>query len=327
MRRQWVSANGKFTKRFEKAFARKSKTKYAIAVVNGTAALESGLWALGIGKGDEVILPASTIISCAIAVLRLGATPIITEVDYNGCMTQQSMEYCLTEKTKAIMPVNLFGNQCKITHPTIPIIEDRSQDWSFNKVKGSLACYSLYANKLITSGEGGIIATNHQYLTERIRSYINLCHSDERFVHYNIGYNFRMSDIQAAVALAQLEQYKRFKAIKLRNLKRYQKHIGDLLMVNKAKIPWMYLVEITDPRQNIIDIMFKLKQKGIETRRFFYPLHSQPCLKELVSYPRLIPIAQGLWERCFYLPSGLTLTKKQIDYICKCLKNILASTI
>jgi len=238
------------------------------------------------------------------------------------------MEYCLTDKTQAIMPVNLFGNQCKITHPKIPIIEDRSQDWSFDKITGQLACYSLYANKLITSGEGGVIATNHEYLAERIRSYINLCHSkDERFVHYMIGYNFRMSDIQAAVAFAQLEQYPKFKAIKLRNLKRYQKHIGDLLMVNNAKVPWMYLVEITDPAQNIIHIMRELKKRGIDTRRFFYPLHLQPALKDKVSYPHLMPISEGLWERCFYLPSGLTLTKKQIDYICQSLKTILNSTI
>jgi perosamine synthetase len=294
-----VSSQGLFVKRFEEAFAKWSGNKYAITVCNGTAALETAIWASGIT--DEISVPVNTIISCAIAAIRNNLRIKL----YEGNHLANNLMRC-----------HLFGQWCDATG--LNVIDDCSQYWKPFKVQGA-ACYSLFANKLITSGEGGIIVTNDKDIYEQAISYRNLCHSEERFVHNHLGYNFRMSNLQAAVALAQLEQIDKFIEIKQRNRDLYMKYLPDnIKQYFNVEIPWMYLIETHIPAKQII---LELFNKGIDCRRAFCPLHMQPCLATIEK--QIFTHAENMWAYAFYLPSGLTLTKKEIVYICHSLKNML----
>lgn len=304
----WVSSDGYFVQKFEEEFAKWSGNKYAVAVCNGTAALEIAIWASRL-VDREIAIPVSTIISCLIALSRLGNIPLFYEPEVYFAEVP-------------LMRCHLFGRfDNSITRNLI--IDDASQYWKPFKVQ-DVACYSLYANKLITSGEGGIIVTNKKEIYERAKSYRNLCHSKERFIHNDIGYNFRMSNLQGAVALAQLEQIDKFIEIKQRNRDLYKKYLPDnVKILFDVPIPWMYLIET---KFNAGEIINKLKEKGIDCRRFFYPLHRQPCFNG--KYEGLdFPNSDYAWAHWFYLPSGLTLTKKEIQWVCNSLKDILNTTI
>lgn len=305
----WVSSDGYFVRKFEEEFAKWSGNKYAVAVCNGTAALETACFATKLTK-QFVYIPVYTIISCMLAILRFDNFPMFYE----------SNKFPLN-LTNSIMRCHLFGKFNNVKTNGI-IIDDCSQYWKPFKVQ-DVACYSLYANKLITSGEGGILVTNKKEVYERAKSYRNLCHSKERFIHNEIGFNYRMSNLQAAVALAQLEQIDKFIAIKQKNRDLYKKYMPDNVKIKfDVQIPWMYLIET---KLDVGIMINKLKQKGIDCRRFFYPLHRQPCFSgeyEHLEFPR----SDNAWKYWFYLPSGLTLTERQVKYICDSLKNILNTT-
>jgi len=294
-----VSGSGRFVQRFEEAFSEWSGNDYAVAVSSGTAALETAIWSLGL---REISIPSGTIISCYIAAIRAGASVTLRDNNTPGHFRNN-------------MRCHLFGhfdNSTGFYH-----VDDCSQYWVPFRVK-DVGCYSLYANKLITSGEGGVLVTNSAKVYERARQYRDLCHGAKRFVHEDVGYNFRMSNLQAAVALAQLEQINKFVGIKRKNRDLYLRSLPDKIepLFNVA-VPWMYLV------RSEIDAMaveaFMLKNR-IECRRFFYPLHKQKCL------PRVhgdFHVAEDLREYALYLPSGLNLTRKEIEYVCKTLRALL----
>lgn len=307
----WVSSDGYFVQKFEEEFAKWSGNKYAVAVCNGTAALETAIWASNAYKHRFIWLHPSTIISCAIALLRLGNELKFFEKNF----------YFLSDEP--LMRCHLFGRFERGENSRSIIIDDASQYWQPFKVK-DVACYSLYANKLITSGEGGIIVTNKKETYDRAKSYRNLCHSEERFVHNEIGYNFRMSNLQGAVALAQLEQIGKFIEIKQKNRDLYLKYLPEKARpLFNVDVPWMYIIETPFDAGKMVK---KLTEKGIGCRRFFYPLHRQPCFNG--KYEHLnFPDADYAWNYQFYLPSGLTLTEKEIEYICKTLGSMLTSTI
>ena len=304
----WVSSDGYFVQKFEEEFAKWSGNKYAVAVCNGTAALETGLFALDI-KYKSIEIPDWTIISCYLAPFRLGF-----EIHFRDRCLKQYIRH----HSYSIMMVHSFGHYQNI-ETNAPLLEDCSQYWQPFKVK-DVACYSLYANKLITSGEGGIIITNKKEIYQRAKVYRNLCHSKERFVHNDIGYNFRMSNLQGAVALAQLEQIDKFTEIKQKNRGLYKRYLPDTIeILFDVPVPWMYLIETKYDAGKMVK---KLAEKDIDCRRFFYPLHRQPCFKNKYEYLDF-PNSDYAWRHWFYLPSGLTLTEKQIIYICKTLKEIL----
>ena len=313
----WVSSDGYFVQKFEEEFAKWSGNKYAVAVCNGTATLETALWSLDLAKG-EILLPTFTIISCVVVILKLKFFPVF--IDLANDLQNVSIPLWNNEKiiTKAIMPSHLFGHYSKIS-TSLRIIDDASQYWKPFKVQ-DVACYSLYANKLITSGEGGIIITNKKEIYDRARSYRNLCHSKERFVHNDLGYNFRMSNLQGAVALAQLEQIDKFTEIKQKNRDLYLKYLPEKVKpLFDVEVPWMYLIEIPFDAGVMVK---KLAEQEIDCRRFFYPLHKQPCFKgkyEHLSFPN----SEYAWEHWFYLPSGLTLKEREIKYICQSLQKIM----
>ena len=302
----WVSSDGYFVKKFEEEFAKWSGNKYAVAVCNGTAALETAIWSAC--PEGLVNVPVSTIISCVLAVLRTK----------NPICFYDTVPLLLANTIRC----HLFGKFDDRSFGDI-IIDDASQYWEPFKVE-DVACYSLYANKLITSGEGGVILTNRKSIYNEALSYRNLCHSKERFIHNHLGYNFRMSNLNAAVALAQLEQREKFVEIKQNNRDLYKKYLPDFVdVLFDVEVPWMYLVETKHDAGKVVR---KLYSKGIDCRRFFYPLHRQPCFKEKYSHLNFLN-ADHRWEHQFYLPSGLILTERQIKYICKTLKAILGTTI
>lgn len=295
----WVSSDGPFVQRFEEAFAEWSGNRYAIAVCNGTAALETAIWAMDIQ--DEIAIPTGTIISCALAA-------------FNNCIKIKLYDG-ESGVFNNLMRCHLFGKwQDGIGNK---IVDDCSQYWKPYKTSGA-SCYSLYANKLITCGEGGIITTNNDKVYYQARNYRNLCHSEERFVHNYLGYNFRMSNLQAAVALAQLECIDKFTEIKQRNRDLYKKHIQGVEILFDVEVPWMYLVKSKHNAKKVTD---RLIEQGIDCRRYFCPLHKQPCLK--FDTQEKFTQAEDMWEHAFYLPSGLALTEKEIVQVCKTLKSTL----
>lgn len=302
-----VSSSGSFVRRFEEAFALWSGNQYAVAVNSGTAALEAAIWSLDI---REILVPDWTIISCAIASLRAGALPYF----YEGQPLNGNLMRC-----------HLFGKFHCITGFE-KIVDDCAQYWKPFKVQ-DIGCYSLYANKIITSGEGGVLVMNRKELYDRACYYRNLCHSEERFVHRDIGYNLRMSNLQAAVALAQLEQIDNFIDIKRKNRDLYLRYLPlfENQMMFNVEVPWMYLVKTDFDAGTIIQ---KMRQQGVDCRRHFYPLHRQPCFMRFISFTNYDFLeSDNLWDHAFYLPSGLSLTEEQIKEVCRCLTNTLNTMI
>ncbi len=298
-----ISSSGRFVQRFEESFAAWSGNKYAVAVCNGTAALECAIWALGL---KQIAIPNYTIISCALAAMRAGALPKF----YEGKIT-----------ASAIMRCHLFG--CFNDEVSAPVmVDDCSQYWKPFRV-WDVATYSLYANKLITCGEGGILVTNKFDIYDRVRNYRDLCRTEDRFIHHAFGYNFRMSNLQAAVALAQLENIDKHIEIKQHNRDLYLKYLPDGVEAQfNVEVPWMYIIKTPSDAGTIVR---RMGEKGIECRRHFYPLHRQPCFERYMALRQgEFYISDDLWDHCFYLPSGLTLKESDVQSVCEALRQVLS---
>lgn len=334
----WISAEGPFIRRFEEQFAARVGRKHGIAVTNGSAALDAAVVALGIGPGDEVILPAFTIISCAAAVVRAGATPVIVDshpATWN--MDVARIEERITPRTRAIMVVHIYGLPTDMApilalaeRHGLKIIEDAAEMHgqtyrgrpcgSF----GELSTFSFYPNKHVTTGEGGMLVTDDDALAERCRSLRNLCFIPRRrFVHEELGWNLRMTNLQAAVGVAQLERLDAFVAKKRRIGAMYTKLLSSL--TDQLELP----LEATDYADNIYWVfgvvlkdhlsfdaeegVRRMAALGVGTRPFFWPMHEQPVFHKMGLFKgESHPVAERLARRGFYLPSGLALTDDQI---------------
>ena len=307
----WVSGGGRFVDEFEEKFAEYMGADYAVAVNSGIGALETMIWAY---KPNYLAMTNSTIISCPIATHRAGCIPSFNDIELiEGCMKGSSWRSALL--------VHSFGNYCIKPENVDFYLEDRSQYWTKSHVE-TAAAYSLYTNKLITAGEGGVVITNDRKIYEKMRSYRDLCHSKERFVHYDMGYNFRMSNMQAAVALAQLEQIDKFICKRRVNAKRLALRLpkGVYFINGGADIPWMHLVETKIPAKQAVEY---LHNKGIECRRFFSPLNRQRAFKSSGSFPN----SEKAWKYWFYLPSSPGLKMKEIEWIVKSLESMVSTTM
>ena len=342
----WISSEGPFVKKFEDEFAKLVNKKYAISVTNGSAALEAAISALNLKKGDEVILPTFTIISCVAPLIRLGINPIfIDSYDDTWNMDISQIEDKITLKTKAIMAVHIYGLSVDMdpliklaNQYNLLIIEDAAQAIGLNyKGKpcgsfGDISTFSFYPNKLITSGEGGMIVTDDETLAERCRSLRNLCFKPEkRFVHDELGWNFRMTNLQAAVGLAQLEQLSE-SVIKKRWIgNKYQenlKEVDGLIQLPLKKtdytenIYWVFAMVLNDKTslKGADEMMVELSQYGIGSRPFFFPLHNQPVL----GYSNgAYPISENIAKNGFYVPSGLAISGDEIDRVSECVISVL----
>lgn len=343
----WISSEGPFVKKFEQGFSSYVGCGHGVAVSNGTSALEVALASFGVGRGDEVIMPSFTIISCALAALRLGAKPVLVDVEPETyCMEASQLEDKITAKTRALMPVHMYGHPCDMDaimevaqkHELL-LIEDAAEAHGarYKKRKcggiGDAGAFSFYANKIITSGEGGMVVTSNPQFAEKARSYRNLCLKPEkRFYHTQLGFNYRMTNLQAAVGLAQLECVDKFIKIKRDNAARYSKRLKG---VDGIKTPqekgwaenvyWMYTIELSENLGVSADkFMARLADKGVGTRPFFLGLHEQPALHELGLFGgESYPVTERIARLGFYLPSGLSLTGEQIDLVCDALESVL----
>jgi perosamine synthetase len=344
----WISSEGPFVKRFEEQFAARMGRKYGIAVCNGSAALDVAVTALGIHQGEEVLLPTFTIISCATAIVRAGAVPVVVDCDpYTWNMDVSQLEAKITPRTKAIMVVHIYGLPVDMDPVMtladkygLHIIEDAAEMHgqtykgrpcgSF----GAISTFSFYPNKLVTTGEGGMILTNDTQLAERCRSLRNLCFQpQQRFVHEELGWNFRMTNLQAALGVAQLEQLDEFVTRKRRMGKRYTELLANIpglqlpLPQNDyaQNIYWVYGIVLKDDVPfNAKEAMRYLKEHKIGTRPFFWSMHEQPVFRKMGLFEGVsCPVAERLARRGFYIPGGMALTDEQMDRVAHTLEEVI----
>ena len=346
----WISSEGPFVKRFEEDFSNYIGREYGIAVSNGSAALDIAIKAIGVNKGDEIIMPAFTIISPAFSIIRQGGIPVL--VDSNPVtwgMDVTKIEEKITPKTKAILVVHIYGFPVDMD-PVIElakkynlkIIEDAAemhgQTYKGKKCGsfGGVSIFSFYPNKHITTGEGGMILTDNDELFEKCKELRNLSFTPpKRFVHYNMGWNYRMTNLQAALGVAQLEQIEHFIKRKreigliYNNLLENIENIG--LMPKSVSyadnIYWIYgIILKTEHPKNAEYIMNELKKHKIGSRPFFYPMHLQPVFQKMGLFKnKKYPISENLAEKGFYIPCGLGISNEEINLVAQVLKKILKS--
>lgn len=346
----WISSEGSFIKKFEEGMANYVGRKFAVAVTNGTAALEMAVEALEIGKDDEVIMPSFTIISCAQAIVKAGAKPVLIDSEYDSFnMKVQDIEAKITPNTKAIMIVHIYGLPVDMNPVlelakkyNLKIIEDAAEvhGQTYNgKMCGSfgdISIFSFYPNKHITTGEGGMLLMDDTALHDRCKSLRNLCFSpngDKRFIHEELGWNLRMTNIQAALGVAQLERVDEFVAKKRWIGEMYQELLSDIEAVNlpiKQKsftdnIYWVFAITLKDNYpKSAKEVMRELGARGIGTRPFFYPMHKQPVFNKMGLFlDDDLPNSEKLYERGFYIPSGMAITDEQIREVSKIIHQVL----
>jgi perosamine synthetase len=346
LRRGEISGSfGSAIPEFEEKFAAFSGCKYGIAVTSGTTALHLAVDAVGIGHGDEVLVSASTNIATALAVYHNNAVtvPVDSEpVTWN--LDPALIEHLITPRTRAIIPVHLFGHPCDMTpimdiaaRHSLVVIEDCAEahgaTYHGQKVGsfGDMGCFSFYANKLITTGEGGMIVTNDAKRAERLRLLRNLGFGKPRFYHEVPGYNFRMTGYQAAMGLAQLARIDGIIATKRKIARTYDTLLAGVPglqlpteLSQVRNVYWMYAI-VVEPQFGLSrdDLAQLLSANGIETRTFFCPMNQQPFLREQVGYRDVpCPVADRIWSSGLYLPSGNTLTEVEIKRVCDVIASV-----
>ena len=348
----WISSSGKYVTEFENQFAAYSDCKYGIAVCNGTIALHLALIGLGIGEGDEVILPTFTMIASAFAVCYTGATPIFVDADKDSWnIDVTKIEEKITPRTKAIMPVHVFGKMCDMDQINVLakkynlyILEDAAEAHGATykgRKAGSfsdIAAFSFFANKNLTTGEGGMVLTNNQEIYDRARYFKNVCFpldGPRNYQHDNIGYNYRMSNLVAAIGLAQVEKADEYRDMRIRNHRLYRKYLSDVPGIIFQSEPtegcidvcWMNTI-VVDPEKyghNKDELIAHLNGNGIDTRLLFTGMHKQKAMTDYgCDYTGEYPVCDWLTENGFYLPSGSGLKEEQIKFICEVIKSFKA---
>jgi perosamine synthetase len=344
----WISAEGPFVKKLEAGFAQLMGCAYGVAVCNGSVAIEVALAALRIGAGDEVILPTFTIISCASAIVRAGAIPVVVDCQPDTWNLDPALLAAkITSRTKAIMVVHIFGLPVDMdsivelarTHGLF-IIEDaaeqQGQTYKGRPVGslGDIATVSFYPNKHVTTGEGGMVLTNDKVLADRSRDLRNLCFDKERrFIHEELGWNFRMSNLQAALGVAQLERIEAIVAKKRQMGRWYQQRLAGHALLQlplerteyARNIYWVFGVVLDDRLPfDAVEARARLRAKGIDTRHFFWPIHEQPVFRNWGWFTNEhCPNAERLARRGFYLPSGVALAEEEVEASAAALLEIL----
>lgn len=330
----WISSNGHFITDFESGFSKYIGTKQGIAVNNGTSALHLPLIALGIGKGDEVIVPSLTSIACANTIEYTGAKPIFVDSarEY-WCIDPKLIEKKISKRTKAIMIVHVYGHPCDMKpimeiadKYSIPVIEDCAEahgaEYNGKKVGtfGAVSSFSFYGNKIITTGEGGMVLTNDEDLAEKMRILRNQGTKPEyknKYYYDMIGYNFRMTNIQAAIGTAQLGKIDMLVERHRKTAKLYNSLLGNQSgIVTHPEMKWAknvyWYYSILVKKQIRDKISQGLNAKGIETRPFFYPIHLLPLYKKSKAS---LPVSEELGFRGLNLPTGPELTDSQINEV------------
>jgi perosamine synthetase len=349
VRTGWVSSTGHFVTEFEDGWAKYCGRKYGVAVSNGTVALQAAVACLELEPGDEVIIPSFTIISCVTAVLAAGAIPTLIDSDpTTWTMDVDQLASRITTQTRAIMPVHIYGHPVDMDavsdlaeHHGLAVIEDSAEAhgaeylakrntsearWRRCGGFGTMSCFSFYANKLVTTGEGGMIVTDDLGVADRARSLRNLAFvSERRFSHDELGFNFRLTNLQAALGVAQLERMDEIVARKRAIADAYRARLAGLPgLTLQGEMPWarsvfwMYGIVVDEGTGlTASDLAERLNERGVETRPFFLGMHEQPVFHRMGLFrDERHPVAERLARQGLYLPSGLALTDAQIETVC-----------
>jgi perosamine synthetase len=352
----WISSAGKYLEQFEQAWASYCGMRYGVAVSNGTTALQVAVACLGLQPGDEVILPSFTIISCAQALTYNQAIPVLVDCDpRTWCMDVAQVAARLTSRTRAIMPVHIYGHPVDMDpilalakQHGLYVIEDAAEAHGAEYLSGrvtdhavwrrcggmsDISAFSFYANKLVTTGEGGMLLTNDPVLAERARSLRNLCFRRERrFYHTELGYNFRLTNLQAAIGLAQVERMPETILKKRWMGQSYTQRLQHLPMLQlpveepwARQVYWMYgLVLDESTGMDAPEFSRRLHAEGVETRPFFLGIHEQPVYTSQGLFKgEKYPVSERIARQGLYLPSGLTLTETQLEEVCQAVEKVL----
>ncbi len=341
----WISSKGKFIEEFEEGFSKYCGVKYGIATANGTVALHLALTALGIKKGDEVIIPALTYVATANVAAYCNAKPVFVEAHSEyWCMDPARIEEKITKRTRAIITVHLYGHPCDM-RPILTIarkhnlyvVEDAAEahgaEYRGKKVGsfGDVSCFSFFGNKVITTGEGGMCLTNREELARKMRILRNQgADPKKRYWYGVIGFNYRMTNIQAAIGVAQVKKLGAFIRKKRQIAAWYARGFKGLADGGLVGLPpempwakstyWMYSILINDVAKHTRDEVIKgLAAAGIESRPFFYPVHMLPMYKSEERFP----VAEAISRRGINLPSGVNLKEQEVAYVVKSLKKLL----
>jgi len=354
VRTGWVSSAGKFLEEFESGWAAYCGRKHGVAVSNGTVAIDAAIDALHLEPGDEVILPTFTIISCILQIVRSGAKPVLVDSDpRTWTMDTSNLESRITPRTKAVMPVHIYGHPVDMDpvleaaqKHNLAIIEDaaevhgseyfsrRDNQWHRCGSFGTASTFSFYANKLLTTGEGGMILTDDDAFADELRAIRNLRFLPERrFLHEGLGTNMRMTNLQAALGVAQLERMDEIVMRKRRMGQRYTEGLQGIEGLQIATeepwakhVYWMYGLVLDESRgMDAVEFAKRLRAKGVETRPFFLGMHEQPVLQRMGLFQgERYPVADRIARQGLYLPSGLALTNDQIDRVIEAVREVLA---
>ena len=344
----WISSEGPWIQRFEADMARMVGVRHAIAVANGTAALDIAVRGLGIGPGHEVILPSLTIISCASAIVQAGAIPVPVDVDpVTWNLDSSAVERAITPRTRAIMPVHLYGLPVDMD-PILDlakargllVIEDAAEAHGLQYKgrqcgsMGNASIFSFYANKHVTTGEGGMVLTDDDTVASRCRYLRNLCFGPVRFIHDELGWNYRMASLQAALGIASLEDLPNTIARKRRLGADYRTALAGVPGITMAPVStayatndyWVFGVVLDEKSGLRADEMAKrLANRDVATRPFFHPIHQQPALrKRAVPMTERCPVSERLSQQGFYLPSGIGTTDDEVQSAALALKELLS---
>lgn len=352
----WISSEGPFVNQFEEAFSRRVQRKHGIACANGSAALDIAVAALKLGPGDEVILPTFTIISCAAAIVRAGALPVVVDADPETWnMVPEQVEAAITPRTAAIMVVHIYGLPVDMdpilalaNRHGLAVIEDAAElIGGTYKGKpcgsfGTISTFSFYPNKHITTGEGGMVVTDDPVLADRCRYLRNLCFQPEqRFVHNELGWNYRLTNLQAALGLAQLDKLDHSISRKVQIGKTYSQLIksSDSLAAQfqtplssttyANNLYWVYsLIIKREVPLKASTICKELSAQRVGSRPFFWPIHKQPVFLSMGLFDRIsLPVSEYIAERGFYIPSGLGITSDDQKSVVRKLQASIATSI
>jgi perosamine synthetase len=342
----WVSARGPQVAEFENKFAAHCGAAHAVATCNGTAALQLSLASLGIGQGDEVIVPTLTYVASVSAAIYLGATPVLVDVDsQTACIDPRELEGALSPRTRAIIAVHLYGIPVDLdavasvaTPRGVAVVEDAAEALdTFYKGKrvgtiGRVGIFSFFANKLITTGEGGMLVTNDGELARNARHlYDHASDRTNRYWHDRIGYNFRMSNLQAALGLAQLSRVAMIESYKLAIIEAYRQQLCDVEEISlPTHPPWSgrsrFLCGVLFKNREVREaVSARLAENGVETHNYFQPVHLMPAFRERCRMPTgaSYAVAEDFAARGLCLPSGPRLSLAEIREICGLLRSAL----
>jgi perosamine synthetase len=344
----WLSSEGDYVKQFEKSFSGIVDREYGIAVSNGSAALDIAVAALDLGPGDEVVVPAFCIISCVASIVRSGATPVLVDVDpVTWNVNPADVEKSITQNTRAIMVVHTYGLPVDMEpvlklakEKNLFIIEDAAEmHGQTYKGKpcgsfGDISTFSFYSNKHITTGEGGMLVTNNPDLAERCRQLRNLCFNEkQRFVHDCLGWNYRLSNLQAAVGVAQIAQLETVIAKKREIGAMYQDLLSDIDGIQLPlprtdfadNIYWVFGIVLSEGKEMTgNDLSERLRERKIGSRPFFWPMHKQPVFKKMGLFKNDVhPVSERLATNGIYIPCSAVLNRKQVQRVSDTLHDIL----